>query len=155
MKKILLKVSNSTPNPPENEQPITNQTRKDWNDYLAWLETKKLRGKPELDKNNLGIQMIEEYRKVNPNTTITKEMVVPIQKEFQKYREWSLDQVKQGKAQLTPGVTPDNYMKALSIVDGIPGQRTTSFAFPQTYLTQFEDGKNMGTTNQGFATTNK
>lgn len=144
------------PDPPEENNPvITNKLRKDWNDYVSFLESKGMKGKPELDKDGLGFKMIDEYRKVNPNTLVSKETIIPIQKEFQNYRNWSLDQIKQGKAKLAEGVTPENYMRALSIIDGIPGQRTTSFRFPESYLTTFNDGKNMGTVNHGFVTPSK
>lgn len=132
---------------------ITNQHRTDWNSYVDWLEKKKLKGAPQLDKNNYGFTILDEYRKENPNTTISKDLITPIQEEFSNYRNWSLEQIKQKKAQLAPGTTPENYMRALSVVDGIPGQRTTSFKFPEAYLTTFNNGKTEGTVNQGFAKT--
>lgn len=138
---------------PPTEAPVDNKLRTDWNNYISWLDKKGLKGHPSLDKSNLGFKMIEEYRKENPSTLVSKENILPIQKEFQRYREWALEQAKKGQAKLT--VAPENFMKALSIIDGIPGQRTTSFQFPESYLTTFQDGKSLGTANLGFSTINK
>lgn len=132
-------------------EPPSKKLREDWNAYVKWLDKKGMKGKPELDKKELGFKMVEQYRKENPNTLVSKETIIPIQEEFKKYRQWSLDQIKQGKSEFAPGVTSENYMRALSIADGIPGQRTTSFSFPDSYLTTFDNGINLGTVNNGYA----
>lgn len=138
-----------------NPTDVSNKLREDWNKYIDWLEKKGYKGSPALDKNDFGGKMIDMYRRENPQTTVSRETIKPIQQEFSKYRDWSLDQVKQGKAMLSSGATPDNYMKSLSIIDGIAGQRTTSFRFPESYLTTFKNGQNTGTKNLGFATIQK
>ncbi len=135
-----------------NQPLIDNRIRTDWNNYVTWLEKKGYKGHPDLDKNDLGGKMIDQYRKENPTTLVSRETIPAIQKEFSNYRDWTLNEIKNGRASLAPGVTPENYMKALSIVDGIAGQRTTSFRFPDAYLTTFNNGKSLGTVNQGFAT---
>lgn len=140
---------------PNDDGNITNKLRKDWNDYVSWLDTKGLKGHPSLDSNDLGGKMVEQYQKENPNTLVSRQSIPAIQQEFQKYRDYVLNQVKAGKATLSPGVTPDNFMYNLSKVDGIPGQRTTSFQFPQSYLKTFESGNLVSNENKGFATTNK
>jgi len=137
------------------EPQVTNQLRKDWNDYVAYLDRKGLKGKPELDKNNFGFKVLEDYRKENPETTITKETIPVIQKEFSNYRDYSLSKIKAGKAGFAPGVTEENYMRALSIVDGIPGQRTTSYSFPLEYMKTLENGQVTQIENKGFSTVNK
>jgi len=98
------------------------------------------------------IAAITDESKINPNTPITREIIPTIQKEFSKYRDWSLEEVKAGRSALSEGVTPENYMRALSIVDGIPGQRTTSFKFPLSYMQTFNNGKLVSNENKGFAT---
>ncbi len=141
--------------PTEGDKPVDNTIRQGWNDYVNWLAAKGLKGHPSLDKNDLGGQMIDQYRKENPNSPITREIIPTIQKEFGNYRNYVLQQVAVGKAQLPPGLPPENFMKSLSIVDGIPGQRTTSFQFPSEYLQTFNNGKNLGVVNKGFATPTK
>jgi hypothetical protein len=135
---------------PSEDKPVDNSVRIGWNNYLEWLDKKGLKGHPELDKGDMGGKMIDMYKKEHPESPISREIIPTIQKEFQRYKDWSLGQVKAGKASLAEGVTPENYMKDLSVIDGIPGQRTTSFSFPSGYLTTFSNGKNMGTVNKGF-----
>lgn len=138
--------------PSPEEMPISNRTRQDWNDYIDWLDKNGVKGHPSLDHNDLGFKMIEQYRKVNPSTSITKDMVVPIQKEFSKYRDYALKQVDKGEVQLAQGTTKDNFLKALSTVDGIPGQRTTSYKFPVGYMKDMNTGD---VQNKGFMTSDK
>ena len=139
--------------PPEDNKPkITDQLRKDWNAYLDYLDTKKMRGSAALDKGGVWAKMIDEYRTVNPKTTITKENIRDIQQELKNYRDWSLKELDAKRIALSEGTTRDNYLKDLSIIDGIAGQRTTSYRFPMKYMTTFVDGKNTGTQNLGFAT---
>lgn len=140
--------------PPNGEPQVDNHIREEWNKFLDFLDKKGMRGKPELDKNDLGGKMIDEYRKINPNTPIKRELIPAIQKEFGRYRDWSLGEVKAGRSALSEGVTPENYMRSLSIVDGIPGQRTTSFKFPLSYMQTFNNGKLVSNENKGFATVN-
>jgi hypothetical protein len=136
----------------KNIPPITNQNRADWNQYVDYLDKKGLKGSSFLDKGDNAIKAINDYRKVNPNTTITPELITPIQNDFSNYRDYALNQVSNGKAQLAPGVNKDNFLSALSIVDGIPGQRTTSYKFPVGYMT---DMNSKETKNKGFATTSQ
>ena len=126
---------------PEPEPVIDNKTRQAWNDYTSWLDKKGLKGSPALDHNDLGGKMIDQYRKENPDTPITREMVVPIQKEFGNYRQYMLDQIAKGKGGFADGVNKDNFMRSLSVVDGIPGQRTTSFSFPTGYMKDLNTGQ--------------
>lgn len=131
---------------------VDNRIRAEWNNYVSWLDKKGYKGKPELDKNGLGFKMIEQYKQENPETVLSKDMIIPIQKEFQNYRKYALEQIKAGKAKLADGVTEDNFMKDLSVVDGIPGQRTTSFMFPSSYLKLFDEkDKLLEMQNKGFA----
>ncbi len=137
------------------EPPIDDKDKEEWNKYIDWLQAKGLRGHPSLDKDGLGNKMILKYKEENPNTTLSVEKVKPIQKEFLKYRDWSLGQIKAGKAAFGEGVNEDNYMKNLSNVDGLAGQYTTSFQFPSSYLKYLENNKLQRIENQGFATVNK
>jgi hypothetical protein len=77
-------------------------------------------------------------------------MIVPIQQDFANYRNYALKQVQDGKMGFAPGTNKDNFLKSLSVVDGIPGQRTTSFSYPQSYLDYNDNGKHT-IINQGYA----
>lgn len=135
---------------------VDNNLRKAWNDYTLWLEKKGLKGHPDLDKNNKSFEILEQYRKENPSTPLTKEIIPVIQKDFQNYRQWVLDKTKlpkgtPGRVELSAGVNEDNFMKDLSIVDGIAGQRTTSFSYPSAFLDTREQGQIIARENQGFS----
>src|SRR6185312_6865089 len=132
---------------PKSSPKIDNNVRAAWNDYISWLDKKGLKGSPALDHNDLGGKMIDEYRKEHPDTPITREMVVPIQKEFSNYRNWAINQIESGKGAYAPGTNKDNFLKSLSVVDGIPGQMTTSYSFPKSYMNTFENGKLVNTQN--------
>jgi len=137
---------------PEKENPqITNKLRKDWNDYTDWLALRGMKGNPKLDKGGEWAKWIDKYKQENPNTLVSHETITPIQNEFQKYRQYALDEIKAGRGKFADGTNENNFMKALSIVDGIAGQRTTSFKFPSQYLDTFENGKLINTENKGFA----
>lgn len=137
---------------PVEEKPVDNNIRLEWNKYVDWLGKKGMRGAAELDKDDLGGKMIDAYRKENPSTLISREIVPTIQKEFSKYRDWSLGQIKAQKAAFAKGTTEENFMSHLSKIDGYAGSRTTSFSFPNKYLEQFNNGQKVATINEGFAT---
>lgn len=114
-----------------------------WNDYQAWLKKRGLAGHPSLDKgvgeNNVGIQYLRQYKKENPTSLAAPENIKEIQSHFQNYRQFAINEIKNKRATYSGDVskidTPDSdFMRALSIVDGIPGSRTTTYAFPSTFL---------------------
>lgn len=133
------------------EVEITNQHRQDWNDYVLWLDKIGMRGNKELDTNDVSHKLLQKYIDLNPNTSLTPDIVVPIQKDFSKYRDWSLNEVKAGRRELGTGVTPENFLKDLSIVDGIPGHRTTTYMFPKKYMEEVANNKKQ-VLDQGFST---
>lgn len=126
-------------------QPSTD-LRSEWNNYVTWLEGQGMKGKPALDSNQLGFKYLEDYRKLNPNSPLTKESIPEIQGYLQDYRNWVIEGHKSGKRPVSFAETPlpdySNFMPNLSKVDGYPGQYTTSVRFPSEYL---------NTTRQGFA----
>ena len=140
------------PGPETTPVKVDNKLRAEWNKYVDFLDKRGLKGHPSLDHDNLSFKMIDEYRKENPDTPLTKDMIIPIQKEFSNYRDYVLKQVDEGKAGLAPGTTKENFLKSLSTVDGIPGQRTTSFKFPAGYLKDMNTGE---VKSKGFMTSDK
>ena len=132
---------------------IDNKIREGWNSYVDWLEAKGLKGNPSLDKDDFGGQMIDKYKLENPDSPISREMIIPIQKDFIVYRDFVLEEVKNKKAGLADGVTPETFMKDLSVVDGIAGQKTTKFKFPFKYLETYMGDKLEKKENKGFSVT--
>jgi hypothetical protein len=141
--------------PGDPKELVNDKLRKDWNDYILFLEKKGYKGHPALDKNDLGGKMIDLYRQENPTTSISRDKIKDVQTEFSKYRDYQLNEIKNKRAAFGAGANENNFLKNLSVIDGIAGQRTTSFSFPSSYLTSFDNGKNLGTQNLGYATINK
>ncbi len=135
----------------EDDLVVDNKVRKDWNDYTDWLEKKGLKGHPSLDKGDLGGKMVDQYKKENPNSIVSRQTIKPIQKEFSNYRNYALNEIKNKRAGFAEGTNEENFMRALSVVDGIAGQRTTSFKFPDRYLRTFEVDNSSSIKDMGFA----
>lgn len=140
----------------EKSPTITNKEREQWNHYVDWLRTKKVAGDPSLDKDGLGFKYLDEYRKENPNTSLSKELILPIQQDLQQYRQYRINEVKSGKAVFEKGVDENNFMDHLSKVDGYPGQYTTSVKYPFEYMRYIDKSAGTDTTvNKGLATINR
>lgn len=113
---------------------VSNKVRQDWNAFIDFLESKGIKGNPQLDSNKLGNQYLNEFIKENPKTSLSESLIVPIQNDFQNYRKFALERIKKGEAKFGIGVNEDNFMKNLSNVDGIVGQYTSQVKFPPEYL---------------------
>ena len=152
---------------PKKSAAVSTKLRGDWNNFTAWLRGKGMQGNPALDRNDLGGKMIDQYQKENPETSVSRSSVAPIQQELSKYREYSINELRNKRAMLTDAQNPngrfvspnenlDGYMKDLSQIDGIAGQRTTRVSFPDEYM-KILDAKNklIKTERVGFATDKK
>lgn len=139
----------------ESKEDVTDTLRRDWNDYVDWLEMKGLKGDATLDRNGLGVEMIAQYRTEHPETTVSNETINLIQEEFSNYRAWALDQIKQGKAAFAPGVTAETFMINLSENDNYAGQLTTMKKFPLAYLQSMKDHSLQSKKTVGFAKAQK
>ncbi len=133
-------------------QPLDDKVKAEWNKYVDWLDTKGMKGKPELDTDKVGFKYLEQYRKENPNTILTPDLVLPIQQEFQTYRTKALENIKAGKAKFDG--TDEQFMPGLSKLDGYPGRYTTSYKFPGMVTHNLQDGVEVNKTVIPFAPTN-
>lgn len=141
---------------PEDKPVIDNNVRAAWNDYVQFLKGRGIAGSPELDKNDLGNQMLNMYLRQNPGSFLKPELIKPIQEDFANYRNYALDKVRQGKAAFGEGVNEDNFMADLSKLDAWPGSYTTRHTFPSEYMNYLDEkGRLLKTENKGFASTNK
>lgn len=124
-----------------------------WNSYVDWLDSKGMKGSPELDKGDTGFKLMEEYRKVNPSFTLQKDDIGVIQERLKDYRNFSLDSIRQGKMKVNYGgketffkdLSPtqqkdveENYMGkiAKTSIDKFPGQFTTSTKFSSEFISK-------------------
>ena len=150
---------------PKKNAEVSTKLRGDWNNYTTWLKGKGMQGHPSLDKNDLGGQMIDQYQKENPSTSISRATIAPIQQELSKYRDYSINELRNKRAMLVDSKNPsgrfvepnenlDNYMKDLSQVDGIAGQKSTRISFPLSYLKTLDaNNKLIKNEKLGFAQT--
>lgn len=128
-------------------EPLTQKQMQDWNNYVDWLEKNKMKGSTALDNGDVSFQWLEKYRKENPSTTISREIIPQIQSEMQKLA----DNVRSFE-QRRGNPRADALMQGTSKTDGIPGSKTTSFKFPNVTLNNYRNdnlisSQNLGLTN--------
>jgi hypothetical protein len=88
---------------PEPENPLDKvaflspQKMQEWNSYIDYTEKKGYRGKPELDKDNLGNKLFDEWKKANPKASISKEDMPSVRKSLLKLREETISDMKANK----------------------------------------------------------
>lgn len=150
LKKSNMKAGVDNENPTGNVNPAVMQQ---WNQYVDWLESKGMKGSPELDKGDTGFKMMEQYRKENPSFKLTKDDVGVIQQKLQEYRDFSLGNIKENKTKINYGgkevfykdLNPqqqkdvdENYMGKIkkTSIDKFPGQFTTSTKFSSEFMSK-------------------
>lgn len=127
----------------EGEPIVTEKHKADWNKYLTWLDTKKIRGKVELDKNGLGNQLFSQYIKENPTTSLTNNIIPGIRKEYQNLRQSGIDDIMKGNAYYLGKTGKDadtsNFMKHIELNEqskdpNYVGQHLTQTFFPDAQI---------------------
>lgn len=135
---------------PPKYKPVPSTKRKEWNDYLDYLQKEGIGGSKDLDDpaKNMGASSLEKYKKENPHVSLTKEDIPNIQYEQQQFR----------KGESFPGATPEQTKVLRSQVNpkyferpiSEPGQPFNS-ALSREYYPQFKKGdKQYGTDIEGF-----
>lgn len=125
---------------PKGYAPLSQQNRQDWNSFVRYLNRDlKVGGDKSLDdrSNARGLEYMKQYKKANPNFSITPEMVPYVQYEFQ--------QLKNTNA--LPGVNPQGRVKTLvqdyfkdrqvSPIDSWIGSLTSRQGYPE--ISEFSD----------------
>jgi hypothetical protein len=127
----------------EGEPIVTGKHKEDWNKYLTWLDTKKMRGKPELDKSGLGNQLFGQYIKENPTTSLNSKIIPGIRKEYQKLRQSGIDDIMKGSAYYLGKTGKDadtgSFMKHIELNEqskdpNYVGQHLTQTYFPDVKI---------------------
>jgi hypothetical protein len=133
MDKNLL-IQSAKPDPPVK---ITPEQKSEWNKFLDFVNEKGFRGNTDLDKKdtNLGKSLIEEYRKLNPESKISYDLIKPIQENV--IQDWEM--MKKIRAmQGVKAVNADD--RQLSPPDGWLGSLTSNGYFP-TATTSDDKGR--------------
>lgn len=81
---------NQQPNP---DNPDVRKIKKDWNDFLSWMKSKGVQGKPELDKGDLGNKYFKEYIKANPQTSLNENVIPIIRQEYIRLRDRNVNDI--------------------------------------------------------------
>ena len=152
-----------------------------WNSYLSWLQQKGKRGSKELDKGTEGMNLLNQYNsemksKDKSFTPITKDDVGKVQLILRDYRDYAMDEIRQGrgKARLTSGqelpyksmneqqkqefetqFMPQIRRREMTggeWADMIPGSETTGTFIPMNYAGLVESGVRQPLQLMGLAT---
>lgn len=146
---------------PKNYTPLTSDQRKDWNDFLMYLDKKGVGGNAKLDARDqsLGLGYLKEYQKANPKTTVTQELIPSVQ-----YDQYQIRKGEGGFNGLTPeqmkyirkGLNPAYLARETSPVDGWLGSITSKSYYPRGYRSdnqgnQYDFGTDMESYVRGLS----
>jgi len=122
-------------------RPVSNNLKSEWNRFVGFAKERGIAGSPDLDirDKNMGKNLMDDYIKTNPNTTLRYDSIPAIQQNLQDYRQQAWNRVQQHKAE-SDAKSYDEFMPNLSQVDGWLGSKTSQATFPSVIL----NGKNMG-----------
>jgi len=129
----------------ESTTKITDQHKQDWNKYLGWLKDKGMQGKPELDKGGLGERLFDQYIKENPETSLNRNLIPGIRREYNDLRNQAIEEFKSGKSVFNykdkPSSDYDLFMKHIvdnekSANPNYVGQHLTMTMFPGAKITE-------------------
>lgn len=142
-KKIKLRISTPVtgdpekPAPPTGYKPLSVQQRKDWNDFLDYMEKSGIGGKPELDRRDqfLGLQYLDRYRQMNPKTTVTKDIIPFVQYEQNLLRKGTeFPGLKPEElAYMRKNINPAYFQRPTSNVDSWLGSLTSRSYYPTAH----------------------
>lgn len=136
--------------PPAGYKQTSPEQRRDWNDFLDYLQGQGIAGSKDLDQpdKNVAKSYIEKYKKENPHSSVSEELIPSIQYEQQAFRTG--DEFpglsKEQLGVLRKQVNPD-YLKRPTADPGTPFNSILS----REYYPQFHKGdKKYGTDMEGY-----
>jgi len=123
--------------------------KRDWNAFLKYAEEKKLRGKKELDLNDMGNKLFREYIKNTPGTLLSESVIPQVRKMYIDYRNENLALNKAGKMKFAEGTNEENYMRHILLNEdsknpNYVGQNLTQTYFPEMNIVTEKNGKVVG-----------
>lgn len=118
--------------PPKGYAVTTPQQRTEWNGFLDYLDKQGVAGKSDLDKPGAGLQYFQQYKKANPDVSITPEHIQNIQYEQQQLRNGgTLGNL--GKAQMDymrQGMSDSYLSKPVPAANGQIDRATSGLYYP-------------------------
>lgn len=125
---------------------LTPKKMSEWNRLLDFLKQKGYEGSTKLDKDKaLGQSLFNEFKKANPGTSITYDIVPTVQREMEKLKESA-----QSFAERHKDPNAKQVMSGISKVDGFLGSKTSQFRFPEMTETSLHNGQVVSTANLGL-----
>jgi hypothetical protein len=130
------------PEPP-NYKPLTVDQRTDWNNFLNYLDSKGVSGNKVLDARDktLGLQYLDEYKKLNPKSTLSAETIPVVQydqymlRKGDRFGNFTSDELKGWRES-----NKDFVNKPVSNVDSWLGSVTSKLYYPSASRV-FNDGR--------------
>jgi hypothetical protein len=144
VKKVEVTEEETTPDD-ENAEGVSDKIKEDWNMYLSWLDKKGMKGKPELDKGDVGNKLFKQYLKETPNTSLSEKVIPSIRKAYVDLRNDRLKEIQSGGA-TTSTVNPENFMNHILLNEksndpNYVGQHLTQTMFPGGKVTNEATGE--------------
>jgi len=96
--------ANQSNTEPTEETPDVGKIKEDWNDFLGWLEKKGVKGKPELDKGELGNIYFKQYIKEHPQTSLSEKVIPIVRSEYKNLQGAEWKKIQENKAMLQSSV---------------------------------------------------
>lgn len=138
VKKVVMAEEEETTPDNETKETASEQLKEDWNGFLNWLDKKGMKGKPELDKGDLGNQLFRQYIKETPGTSLSEKSIPAIRKAYTELRNDRLKEIQEGKGNYEG--SPESFMKHIVLNEqtenpNYVGQHLTQTMFPGAKLT--------------------
>ena len=115
--------------------PSTPEQRANWNRFLSFLRINGYGGSTDLDKKDmsLGLKLLDEYNKRNPDKAVPKEFIPVAQYEAELLTaKRRLPQMQDELGETAYMMMPENFRKReLSPIDGWLGSRTSRLYYPE------------------------
>jgi hypothetical protein len=122
---------------PKDYTPLTLVQRKNWNDFLDYLQKEGVGGSADLDKRDqtLGLQYLSKYNKENPDKSIDPKLIDDIQYEQYQLRKGdSFGTMKPEElAYVRKGLNPAYMTRPISEVDNWLGSLTSREYYPTAH----------------------
>lgn len=130
------------PAAPKGYAVTTPQQRTEWNGFLDYLDKQGVAGKPDLDAPGAGLKYFQQYKKANPNLSLTPDQIQNVQYEQQQIRKGdqfsSLNKMQLDH--LRSGLAPAYLDRPVSDVNGQINAATSKLYYPagKSYGTDIE-----------------
>lgn len=106
-------------------QPLDNETKTRWNNFIQFVADQKQNTNPDLDRRDksVGMGLLQAYNQAYPAKALPLDVIPRVQTDLQVYRQGLVNQWKAGKLQADVKDERE-IMPSISQIDGWPGTKT-------------------------------